>query len=94
MAKQPEVTSGSHAPDEATMPSPSQEIFSEYNCAPNSPTHDSAQDDIVAALNALTPADMHMDLMLDHLTTSNDLFASPHLDLSALSAYGDDHQGS
>jgi hypothetical protein len=31
-----------------------------------------------------------MDLMLDHLTTSNDLFDSPHLDLSALAGAAGD----
>jgi hypothetical protein len=32
--------------------------------------------------------------MLDHLTTSNDLFASPHLDLSVLAHFdGGDDQG-
>ena len=45
-------------------------------------------DDIHAALAAITPADTNMDLMLDHLTTSNDLFDSPHLDLSALAGDG------
>jgi hypothetical protein len=42
------------------------------------------QDDVIAALTAMTPADMNMELMLDHLTASNDLFSSPHLDLSVL----------
>ena len=54
--------------------------------------NDAGHDDIVAALTAMTPADMNIDLMLDHLTTSSDLFASPHLDLSALGHGGDgDH---
>lgn len=50
-----------------------------------------SDDDVIAVLCALTPADMNMELILDHLTTSNDLFSSPHLDLSALPNGGDDH---
>jgi hypothetical protein len=51
------------------------------------------QDDIVAALSAMTPADLNIELMLDHLTASHDLFNSPHLDFSALahSLGGHDH---
>lgn len=41
-------------------------------------------DDIVAVLSAMTPADLNIELMLDHLTASHDLFNSPHLDFSAL----------
>jgi hypothetical protein len=47
-------------------------------------------DDVHAALAAITPADTNMDLMLDYLTTSNDLFDSPHLDLSALAGAAGD----
>jgi hypothetical protein len=50
-----------------------------------------SDDDVIAVLCALTPADMNMELILDHLTTSNDLFSAPHLDLSALPNGGDDH---
>jgi hypothetical protein len=50
-----------------------------------------SDDDVIAVLSALTPADMNMELILDHLTTSNDLFSSPHLDLSALPNGVDDH---
>jgi hypothetical protein len=48
---------------------------------------DAAQDDIVAALTSINPADLNIEHMLDHLTTSNDLFASPHLDLSAFANF-------
>ena len=52
------------------------------------------QDDVIAALAAMTPAEMNMELMLDHLTASNDLFSSPHLDLTVLAnSIGADDQG-
>ena len=90
----PNPDQADNSPNETPAPDTSISITDQVVIAPETGagTHLDGQDDIIAALSATTPADMNMELMLDHLTASNDLFSSPHLDLSALAtSLGDDH---
>ncbi|MEA2981894.1 MAG: hypothetical protein QOF09_3717 [Alphaproteobacteria bacterium] len=79
------------AVEAASVPAPVPGVEGDFKAQSFGSVSDGAgHDDIHAALAAITPADTNMDLMLDHLTTSNDLFDSPHLDLSALAGAAGD----
>jgi hypothetical protein len=87
--------SSSGLPDEPNPIAGSAEPAATQGERQNSPLAEQelSQDDLIAALASATPIDTNFDLVLDHLTTSTDLFGAPQLDFSTPGNDGGSDQG-